>query len=334
MPPTMQALLAARLDQLEPAERSVLERGAVEGESSTAARCRRSRRRSAGDAPPRRARPQGADPPGQAQLAGEDGFRFRHLLIRDAAYDALPKATRAELHERFAAWLEEHGTELVELDEILGYHLEQALRYRGELGLPDDDELAAAARRPCGRRATRGRAKGLRGRSEPPRASCGVAARRTWSTSRWSSSWHVRSTSRDGVPGGTSAAESLAGAPARGQPSGRARGKLQAAYVLQELEPEGAAESSTPSSSKRCRSSRQQATTTRSTPPTWRAGWWRSSAPRGTQHCEPGSWPPVMHAQPASRTSSWAGVPWPASTERRPSPRCSRGWTRTSLERP
>ena len=85
--------------------------------------------------------------PDRPQLAGEDGFRFRHLLIRDAAYDALPKATRAELHERFAAWLEQHGTELVELDEILGYHLEQACRYRAELGLPADDELAAAARR-------------------------------------------------------------------------------------------------------------------------------------------------------------------------------------------
>ena len=39
-------------------------------------------------------------------LAGEDAFRFRHLLIRDAAYEALPKEARAELHERFAAWLE------------------------------------------------------------------------------------------------------------------------------------------------------------------------------------------------------------------------------------
>ena len=74
--------------------------------------------------------------PDRPQLPGEDAFRFRHLLIRDAAYDALPKATRADLHERFASWLEEHGTELVELDEILGYHLEQACRYRAELGMP------------------------------------------------------------------------------------------------------------------------------------------------------------------------------------------------------
>src|SRR5215213_972540 len=84
--------------------------------------------------------------PDKALLAG-DAFRFRHLLIRDAAYDALPKATRAELHERFADWLEEHGADLVELDEILGHHLEQAARYRQELGPLDAAaaELAAAA---------------------------------------------------------------------------------------------------------------------------------------------------------------------------------------------
>ena len=58
----------------------------------------------------------------------DEGFRFRHLLIRDAAYESLPKATRAELHERFADWLSQH--DLVERDEIVGYHLEQAHRYR------------------------------------------------------------------------------------------------------------------------------------------------------------------------------------------------------------
>jgi class 3 adenylate cyclase len=148
VPPTLQALLAARLDQLETPERSVLERGAIEGEifhrgavqalapeetqvtPRLAALVRRELIR-----------------PDRAQIPGDDGFRFRHLLIRDAAYDALPKATRAELHARFAAWLEGHGAGLVELDEILGYHLEQAVRYRIELGLPDDGTLAAAARR-------------------------------------------------------------------------------------------------------------------------------------------------------------------------------------------
>ena len=155
VPPSLRSLLAARLDQLDAAERRVLERGAVEGEvfhrgavqalapeetqvtPRLAALVRRQLIR-----------------PDQAQFAREDGFRFRHLLIRDAAYDALPKATRAELHERFAAWLEQRGEELVELDEILGYHLEQAARYKQELGQADPtlaeragERLAAAGRR-------------------------------------------------------------------------------------------------------------------------------------------------------------------------------------------
>ena len=148
VPPTLHALLAARLDQLETAERSVLERGAIEGEifhrgavQALAPEETQVTPRLAALVRKELIRP---DKP---QLAGEDGFRFRHLLIRDAAYDALPKAVRAELHARFAAWLEEHGAELVELDEILGYHLEQACRYRAELGTPDDGILAAAARR-------------------------------------------------------------------------------------------------------------------------------------------------------------------------------------------
>jgi predicted ATPase len=83
--------------------------------------------------------------PEKALLTGDDAFRFRHLLIRDAAYDALPKAERADLHERFALWLEEHGADLVELDEILGYHLEQSWLYRRELGQKPDERLAERA---------------------------------------------------------------------------------------------------------------------------------------------------------------------------------------------
>ena len=44
--------------------------------------------------------------PDESQLAGEDGFSFRHILIRDAAYEALPMSVRAELHEHFAHWLD------------------------------------------------------------------------------------------------------------------------------------------------------------------------------------------------------------------------------------
>jgi predicted ATPase len=80
-------------------------------------------------------------------IAGDDAFRFRHLLLRDAAYDALSKAARAELHERLAAWLDERGGALVELDELVGYHLEQAAQYRVALRRPADEVASAAKSR-------------------------------------------------------------------------------------------------------------------------------------------------------------------------------------------
>ena len=193
VPPTLKALLAARLDQLDEAERKVLERGSVEGEifhrgavqalapeetqvtTRLAALVRRQLVR-----------------PDRAQLAGDDGYRFRHLLIRDAAYDALPKAVRADLHARFADWLDEHGQALVERDEIVGYHLEQAARYQAELGQPDPalaERAAAATRR---RRQARGRPPGLpsrASRSSPGRSS---SYARSGSTSRSSSRPHGR----------------------------------------------------------------------------------------------------------------------------------------------
>ena len=161
VPPTIQALLAARLDQLDAAERSVLERGCVEGQVF--------HRGAVLALAPEEPRSTGRlmalvrkdlVRPVRSTVVEGGAFRFRHLLIRDAAYDALPKATRAEQHERFALWLEEHAPDLVELDEIVGYHLEQAYNYRAELGPLDDGALAlgpqAAARLlTAGRRAQR-----------------------------------------------------------------------------------------------------------------------------------------------------------------------------------
>jgi class 3 adenylate cyclase len=154
VPPTLRALLVARLDQLEEPQRRVLERGSVEGELFH----RGAVQALAPEEPevlPRLAALVRHDlvRPERPLFPGEDGFRFRHLLIRDAAYDALPKAVRAGLHRRFAEWLEERGV-LVELDELVGYHLEQAARYQTELGEPDGalalqagDRLVLAGRR-------------------------------------------------------------------------------------------------------------------------------------------------------------------------------------------
>ena len=147
LPPTIHALLAARLDQLPAGERAVLERAAIEGqvfhygalrallpdEHQLSARLQALVRKEL----LRHERP---------QFAGEDAFRFRHVLIRDAAYEALPKRMRAELHERFARWLDQHAGELVEREELLGYHLEQSWRYTNELGATDAQTLQAASR--------------------------------------------------------------------------------------------------------------------------------------------------------------------------------------------
>jgi class 3 adenylate cyclase/tetratricopeptide (TPR) repeat protein len=148
VPPTLRALLAARLDQLDEPERTVLERGAVEGELFHRGAVQALAPEEAKVTPRLAALVRrGLVRPDRPLLPGEDAYRFRHLLIRDAAYEALPKATRAELHQRFAAWLQEHGRSLVELDEIVGYHLEQACRYLAELGLHVDGELRESVRR-------------------------------------------------------------------------------------------------------------------------------------------------------------------------------------------
>ena len=154
VPPTIQLLLAARLDRLDAEERSVIERGSIEGKVfhagavttlSSEAQRPAVRPRLLALARKELIRPDRAD------FAGEDAFRFRHLLIRDAAYQAMPKEQRADLHERFAGWLERTaGDRLPEYEEILAYHLEQAYRYRVELGPPDERARsiarAAAAR--------------------------------------------------------------------------------------------------------------------------------------------------------------------------------------------
>jgi hypothetical protein len=147
VPPTIQALLTARLDQLDPAERTVLQCGAVEGRvfhhgavqvlapdgSRVGARLAALVRK-------------GLLHPEHTQFRGEDAYRFHHQLLRDAAYETLAKAERAELHERFGGWLGLHTQELADADDLVGYHLEQAYRYRLELWPLDDRARMLGAR--------------------------------------------------------------------------------------------------------------------------------------------------------------------------------------------
>jgi class 3 adenylate cyclase/tetratricopeptide (TPR) repeat protein len=150
VPPTIHLLLAARLDRLDAEERGVIERGAVEGKVFHSG--------AVATLSPQTARPQVGSRllalarkelirPDRPEFAGEDAFRFRHLLIRDAAYQAMPKEQRAELHERYAGWLEEAARDrMAEYEEILAHHLEQAYRYRSELGAVDEHAREVARR--------------------------------------------------------------------------------------------------------------------------------------------------------------------------------------------
>jgi tetratricopeptide (TPR) repeat protein len=146
LPPSIDALLASRLDRLEPKERALLERAAVVGKEFT---------RSAvihlsppDDLPGidgclttlrRKGLILALRPP---QSDDDDSFRFHHALIRDVAYAGITKEARAELHERHAAWLAQRDGP----DELIGYHLEEAHRFRSELR-PGDPRLPELAHR-------------------------------------------------------------------------------------------------------------------------------------------------------------------------------------------
>jgi tetratricopeptide (TPR) repeat protein len=150
VPPTIQALLAARLDRLSLPERAVIERASVVGKLFG--------RRAVAALLSEEARPDVSEHlsalvrkellrPDRASAPGDEVFRFRHILIRDAAYLAMPKASRAELHERHAVWLEHEQSErILEYEEVLGYHFEQAHRYSSQLRREDERTRALAAR--------------------------------------------------------------------------------------------------------------------------------------------------------------------------------------------
>ncbi len=165
VPSTINALLAARLEGLPAVERAILTAASVEGpvfhrsavselacpvadalEDGLLALVRRDLIR-----------------PEAASFAGEKAYRFRHVLIHDAAYRSLPKNARTDLHERFAAWLQRIAADrLREFEEIVGYHLEQAFQFRVALG-PRDAVATSLASRACERLAAAGRRALVRG---------------------------------------------------------------------------------------------------------------------------------------------------------------------------
>jgi DNA-binding SARP family transcriptional activator/class 3 adenylate cyclase len=148
IPPTIQALISARLDRLGPDERQVIDRAAIVGRMFS--------RRALLELSPDALRPRlglhletlmrkELIRPDRAEIEEDEAFRFRHMLIRDAAYAEMAKEQRADLHERLAAWLEAEGGEAAR-EETRGYHLERAVGYRRELR-PADPSNDALGRR-------------------------------------------------------------------------------------------------------------------------------------------------------------------------------------------
>lgn len=165
VPASVQAILASRLERLTPDERAVLQRAAVVGREfyrdalehlAADATWLQTERHLRSLVSKQLARPVASE------LGGSDTFQFSHLLVRDVAYGSIPKAMRAELHERFADWLEVRaGLRAAEYEEIIGYHLEQAVGQlrllgrievrSGALGARAGQWLSAAGRRALAR---------------------------------------------------------------------------------------------------------------------------------------------------------------------------------------
>src|SRR3954447_21258633 len=161
VPPTIQALLTARLDQLDREQRAVIDPASVIGhyfqQSALDELVEEFVRDQIGDRLDELAREQ------FVRSEGASLYRFDHILIRDSVYDGLLKRARATIHERFVEWGDRvNGDRAMEFEEISGHHLEQAHRYLIELGLADEHAVAVGAE--AGRRlASAGRRAFVRG---------------------------------------------------------------------------------------------------------------------------------------------------------------------------
>ena len=169
VPPTIQALLAARLERLDADQRAVLQRGSVIGREFRRAALielfAREESTTVNAAVESLVRRELLGP------ARDEAVRFRHLLLREVAYDSLPKLARAELHERYGNWLEAAAGD----EEVVGHHFERSHAYRAELG-PVDAEGRALARRAATRLGAAGRRAYERGDLQ---AAVGLLARAT-----------------------------------------------------------------------------------------------------------------------------------------------------------
>ncbi len=147
VPPTIHALLEARLDGLGRLERDALEPASVIGlefpRPALEAMTRDNVRAAIGSHLDTLTHKRFIHPSADSPV--DPIFRFHHHLVRETVYGALLKRARATLHIEFVRWADRVNAErgrALEFEEILGYHLEQAHRYLAELGPLDEQGLA------------------------------------------------------------------------------------------------------------------------------------------------------------------------------------------------
>jgi class 3 adenylate cyclase len=149
LPESVQGIIAARLDALSPEEKALLQDAAVLGKIGWVGALA-----ALSDTQPSMAeerlhaleRKQFLRRERRSQVAGERQYAFRHVLVRDVAYGQLPRAARADRHQRAATWLEGLSPDRAEdRAELLAHHWQAALQYARATG-QDTARLATPAR--------------------------------------------------------------------------------------------------------------------------------------------------------------------------------------------
>lgn len=195
VPDTLQALIAARIDHLQPAAKTLVQRASVIGRVFWKGALEHLSPDIEGVddlLDDLTARELVLREP-RSSISGETAYRFKHLLIREVAYGGLAKLARAHHHARFAEWLEERTGE--DFVEIRAHHLLHAVEFLTELeGAPPEalaDETGAvlvrAAKRAIARESyANARKLGLRAvELRPTLSSRYIAARAAWRLQDW-----------------------------------------------------------------------------------------------------------------------------------------------------
>jgi len=157
LPESVQGIIAARLDALPLEEKLLLQDAAVVGKVfwlGTLERIGDLDRSSAEQLLHALERKEFVRRERRSSVGDESQYGFRHILVRDVAYAQIPRAARAEKHERAAAWIESLGRP-DDHAEMLAHHYLSALEFAQAAGeeLPDIVDHARIALRAAGDRA-------------------------------------------------------------------------------------------------------------------------------------------------------------------------------------